>query len=322
MKCHRPGTDQSLELSVFANGIVCEEYELQASSITDPSVVSCFIPVEEGDELTIRGTFTGSCLHGSLDTLADGSFLADRRIEAPKDGDIRHYTNRKVDFRSVFDAPKVKGHTSVFASDKVVEGNLHVKALGERSETAASFPSPNEFGIGTLVVLVTLNQRTDDNHTNKYKSLTCGDPDIGRKGDDDGGIPPSYELVVRALEGAVSRARQSKHKRHSEQTRFGPKPWAKLIFYYRSKKAIEDAGCVERNGESHALEPGDAETFTRSSIEGARPKVKKGSPEAASVERNDIFNTPSPGQSVQLIPAPIQQVKAITHAQATEDEEA
>ncbi|TKA60980.1 hypothetical protein B0A55_11363, partial [Friedmanniomyces simplex] len=60
MKCHRPGTDQSLELSVFANGMVCEEYELQASSITDPSVVSCFIPVEEGDELTIRGTFTGS----------------------------------------------------------------------------------------------------------------------------------------------------------------------------------------------------------------------------------------------------------------------
>ncbi|KAK0929583.1 hypothetical protein LTR29_017041 [Friedmanniomyces endolithicus] len=298
MKCHKPGTDQSLELVVFANGRPCEEYELPAATESDPSVVRSFVPVEDGQELTVRGTFTGSCLYGSFDLVADGSFLADKRIEAPKDGKIRHYTDRRLDFRSVFDAPKMKGHTSVFPPNRVVEGNLHVKKLGERSKTAAAFPSPNEFGIGSLVILVSLNQRTDDNHTSKYKSLTCGDPDIGRKDDDNGGIPPSYELMVRVLEGEVSKARQAKHKRHSEQTRFGPKPWVKLIFYYRSKASLQQFGCVERNGTSQGLEPSNPATFVRSSIEGARPKTRNESPETASVEHNRIFNTPPPGQEV------------------------
>ncbi|KAK0838188.1 hypothetical protein LTR03_012226 [Friedmanniomyces endolithicus] len=298
MKCHKPGTDQSLEMVVFANGRPCEEYELPTATESDPSVVRSFVPVEDGQELTVRGTFTGSCLYGSFDLVADGSFLADKRIEAPKDGKIRHYTDRRLDFRSVFDAPKMKGHTSVFPPDRVVEGNLHVKKLGERSKTAAAFPSPNEFGIGSLVILVSLNQRTDDNHTSKYKSLTCGDPDIGRKDDDNGGIPPSYELMVRVLEGEVSKARQAKHKRHSEQTRFGPKPWAKLIFYYRSKASLQQFGCVERNGVSQGLEPSNPATFVRSSIEGARPKTRNASPETASVEHNRIFNTPPPGQEV------------------------
>ncbi|KAK0922425.1 hypothetical protein LTR57_007897 [Friedmanniomyces endolithicus] len=298
MKCHKPGTDQSLELVVFANCRPCAEYELPTATKSDPSVVRSFVPVEDGQELTVRGTFTGSCLYGSFDLIADGSFLADKRIEAPKDGKIRHYTDRKVDFRSVFDAPKMKGHTSVFAPDRVVEGNLHVKKLGERSKTGGDFPSPNEFGIGSLVILVSLNQRTDDNHTSKYKSLTCGDPDIGRNDDDDGGISPSYELMVRVLEGEVSKARQAKHKRHSEQTRFGPKPWAKLIFYYRSKASIQQFGCVERNGVSQGLEPSNPATFVRSSIEGARPKMRNESSETASVEHNRIFNTPPPGQEV------------------------
>ncbi|KAK0271054.1 hypothetical protein LTR91_015847 [Friedmanniomyces endolithicus] len=299
MKCHKPGTDQSLELVLFANGRPCAEYELPTAAASDPSVVRSFVPVEDGQELTVRGTFTGSCLYGSFDLIADGSFLADKRIEAPKDGKIRHYTDRKVDFRSVFDAPKMKGHTSVFPPDRVVEGNLHVKTLGERSETAAAFPSPNEFGIGSLVILVSLNQRTDDNHTSKYKSLTCGDPDIGRKDDDDGGIPPSYELMVRVLEGEVSKARQAKHKRHSEQTRFGPKPWAKLTFHYRSKASLQQFGCVERNGDSQGLEPSDPATFVRSSIEGARPKTRNGIPETSSAEHNRIFNTPPPDQILQ-----------------------
>ncbi|KAK1067343.1 hypothetical protein LTR74_006547 [Friedmanniomyces endolithicus] len=299
MKCHKPGTDQTLELVVFANGRPCEEYELPAATRSDLGVVRSFVPVEDGQELTVRGTYTGSCLYGSFDLIADGSFLADKRIEAPKDGKIRHYTDRKVDFRSVFDAPKMKGHTSVFPPDRVVEGNLHVKKLGERSKTAAAFPSPNDFGIGSLVILVSLNQRTDDNHTSKYKSLTCGDPDIGRKDDDNGGIPPSYELMVRVLEGEVSKARQAKHKRHSEQTRFGPKPWAKLIFYYRSKASLQQFGCAERNGVSRGLEPSNPGTFVRSSIEGARPKPRNGSPETSSGEHNRIFNTPPPGQDVR-----------------------
>ncbi|KAK5675799.1 hypothetical protein LTS10_011530 [Elasticomyces elasticus] len=325
MKCHRPNTDQSLNLTIFANGIACPEYTLPTPSTTDSNIVQCFVPVSEGDELTIRGTFTGSCLHGSFDILADGSFLFDRRIEGQKDGEIRHYTNRKLEFRSFYDAPKVKGHTSIFAPDKLVEGNLHVQARNSPSQTAASFPAPSEFGIGSLAVVVSLNQRNADGYTNKYKSLTCGDPDIGRKDDDDGGIPADYELMLRPMEGELTKHKGFKHRRHAEQTHFGTKPWAKIIFYYRSQETIDEHDCIQKDGTSHALEPDDAETFVCGSIEGARPKKKKGeqeSPSATPGPGSSLFETPGPEYAVQRTPAPTEQVKHTTPQPSISNQEA
>ncbi|KAK3647049.1 hypothetical protein LTR56_008215 [Elasticomyces elasticus] len=320
----RPNTDQSLNLTIFANGIACPEYTLPTSSTDDPNIVQCFVPVSEGDELTIRGTFTGSCLHGSFDILADGSFLFDRRIEGQKDGEIRHYTNRKLEFRSFYDAPKVKGHTSIFAPDKLVEGHLHVQARNAPSQTAASFPAPSEFGIGSLAVVVSLNQRNADGYTNKYKSLTCGDPDIGRKDDDDGGIPAEYELMLRPMEGELTKHKGFKHRRHAEQTRFGTKPWAKIIFYYRSQETIDEHDCIQKDGTSHALEADDAETFVCGSIEGARPKKKKGeqeSPSATPGPRSSLFTSPGPEKAVQRTPAPGEQVKHTTPQRSTSNQE-
>ncbi|KAK5729783.1 hypothetical protein LTR17_011649 [Elasticomyces elasticus] len=324
MKCHRPNTDQSLNLTIFANGIACPEYTLPIPSTTDSNIVQCFVPVTEGDELTIRGTFTGSCLHGSFDILADGSFLFDRRIEGQKDGEIRHYTNRKLEFRSFYDAPKVKGHTSIFAPDKLVEGHLHVQARNAPSQTAASFPAPSEFGIGSLAVVVSLNQRNADGYTNKYKSLTCGDPDIGRKDDDDGGVPADHELMLRPMEGALTKHKGFKHRRHAEQTRFGTKPWAKIIFYYRSQETIDEHDCIQKDGTSHALEPDDAETFVCGSIEGARPKKKKGeqeSPSATPGPGSSLFETPGPEQAVQKTPTPAEQMKHTTPQPSSSNQE-
>ncbi|KAK5689831.1 hypothetical protein LTR97_012590 [Elasticomyces elasticus] len=321
----RPNTDQSLNLTIFANGIACPEYALPTPSTNDPNIVQCFVPVTEGDELTVRGTFTGSCLHGSFDILADGSFLFDRRIEGQKDGEIRHYTNRKLEFRSFYDAPKVKGHTSIFAPDKLVEGHLHVQARNAPSQTAASFPAPSEFGIGSLAVVVSLNQRNADGYTNKYKSLTCGDPDIGRKDDDDGGIPANYELMLRPMEGELTKHKGFKHRRHAEQTRFGTKPWAKIIFYYRSQETIDEHDCIQKDGTSHALEPDDAETFVRGSIEGARPKKKKGeqeSPSATPGPRSSLFTSPGPEKAVQKTPTPAEKVKHTTPQPSTSNQEA
>ncbi|KAK3642804.1 hypothetical protein LTR56_010630 [Elasticomyces elasticus] len=315
----------SLNLTIFANGIACPEYTLPTPSTTDPNIVQCFVPVSEGDELTIRGTFTGSCLHGSFDILADGSFLFDRRIEGQKDGEIRHYTNRKLEFRSFYDAPKVKGHTSIFAPDKLVEGHLHVQARNAPSQTAASFPAPSEFGIGSLAVVVSLNQRNADGYTNKYKSLTCGDPDIGRKDDGDGGIPADYELMLRPMEGELTKHKGFKHRRHAEQTRFGTKSWAKIIFYYRSQETIDEHDCIQKDGTSHALEPDHAETFVRGSIEGARPKKKKSeqeSPSATPGPRSSLFTSPGPEKAVQKTPTPAEQVKHTTPQPSTSNQEA
>ncbi|KAK3070681.1 hypothetical protein LTR53_010024 [Teratosphaeriaceae sp. CCFEE 6253] len=301
MRCHKPDTDQEVTLRVYANDVPCTEYTLPTSATTDPNVIECFVPVAIDDELSIRGTMSGSCLHGSFDLIADGSFLADKRIEGPKSGNVRHYTNRKVVIRPVFDAPKSPGYASVHPPDRIVDGHLRVKALSERADFANSVAPVGGVGVGSLVIIVSLNQHTDENYVDRYRSLTCGDPDISREDVQDGGLAPEHELWVKPMEGKVTEYKQSKHKRHAEQTRFGKQPWAKLIFYYRSKEALQAAGCVVQDGEeSIALEADDDEMFVPATVEGMNVtprKDEKGKQKAGAAGQEDLSGTHQAGGS-------------------------
>lgn len=230
MKCHKPNTDQEVEFTIFANGIQCDEYVSPSStSDGDPNVLECFVPVTEGDRLTVSGSFTGTLLHGSFDLLADGSFLADKRIEGSKSGESKYYKKRKLDIKTVFDTPAEEGRTSIFSPDKVVEGNLYVKALRDAYEEAPSNGKAEKLGVGSLAIICSFNQDTHKKYTEKYPSITCGDW-ASRSQDDvaDGGIAPSYEAGFKITNEDVSKTKQQKHKRHNEQTRFGPEPWAKV----------------------------------------------------------------------------------------------
>ncbi|KAK3069146.1 hypothetical protein LTR53_012752 [Teratosphaeriaceae sp. CCFEE 6253] len=314
MRCHKPDTDQEVTLRVYANDVPCIEYILPASATTDPNVVECFVPVAIDDELSIRGTMSGSCLHGSFDLIADGSFLADKRIEGPKSGNVRHYTNRKVVIRPVFDAPKSPGYASVHPPDRIVDGHLRVKALSERADFANSVAPVGGVGVGSLVIIVSLNQHTDENYVDRYRSLTCGDPDISREHIQDGGLAPEHELWVKPMEGKVTEYKQSKHKRHAEQTRFGKQPWAKLIFYYRSKEAIQAAGCVVQDGEeSIALEADDDEMFVPATVEGKNVTPKKDE----KAKQTDQSGTAQPGGSDStLTPTEHNMAATQSHSQA------
>lgn len=255
MKCRKPNTDQECNITVLANGQPCAEFILPsqtdfASSAGD--VLECFIPVSEDDEITLTGYFRGSVLHASFDLLADGSFVGDKRIEGLKTGELKHYSQRKLDYSTVMHVPKEQGWTSIFEPTKVVEGRLGIKALPQADAKVQRIVSAmkhngSRISLGSVAVVVSLNQDGNDNHANDFADMRCG----GWRNRDNaeatsGGIRATHELEVRFADDLINTNKQSKHRRHFEQTRFGKRPWATFVFYYRSSPAIRQAGCVAR----------------------------------------------------------------------------
>ena len=315
MHVYKPNTDQEVTLQLCANRRPCAEYHMPSQPNPDINVAECFVPVKLGDEITLRGIVSGSVLHGSFDLIVDGSFLSDKRIEGGKNGSVRCYTDRKLEFRAIFDAPKPSGHKGMDLPEKVIDGWLHVKELTDHSEFPGTMEPVGGIGVGSVVVLIQFNQRADEAYTDRYRSITCGDVDIDRGEVWSGGIVPEFELEVRPMAGTVTENRQVKHKRHAEQIRFGEKPWAKMVWYYRSQEAIDEAGCVALDeDESHVLEAGDASTF----IKGVPPtnyRAKKEDDEASSPEGSGLFVTPTPGQETAT-PAPSERKDSSSRARS------
>ena len=269
MKCRKPNTDQEVELTVSADGFPCTEHILPYSTSSEPNVIERFIPVSDGVHLTINGHFSGTVLHGAFDLLADGSFVGDKRIEA-KNGELKYYNKRTLKFQDVYDTPKPPGYTSIYTPRDVVKGSMHVKPLDD---------SPGDFegsrlGVGSIALIISVNQKSSENYNGQYLSTICGqwkeeDSDDCR----DGGVVPTHEIQVKVTDDNVHKNQQSKHRRHLQQTRFGSKPWAKIIFYYRTIMAIHEAGCISAADKFEELEAGP-DDFVRASHE--RSSKKKG----------------------------------------------
>ena len=307
MRCHKPGTDQDATLTVKANGFPCPEFNLPFATSSDPNIVECFIPVTTGDQLTISGTFNGTCVHGAFDLLVDGTFVGDKRIEGLKTGDIKHWT-RKLSYEKVFDTPIPPGYTSIYTPKEIVEGNLHARLLDDPLDPAQG----DQLNVGSLAVIISVNQKSSDNYTHGYASTICGQwkkTKINRENAGDGAIPPTHELEVKVINGAdaLNKNRQSTHRRHFEQLRFGHKPWAKFIFYYRSRMAIETAGCVSRPDHSIALEPAAPGSFVAATKEdgrgksGAKKKKKKKNFAEENVSDEDTIQVKSARRDLSIV---------------------
>ncbi len=241
MKCHDPATDHSASVQVFANGLACTEFALpSATSDNDANTLECFIPVSLGDKITISGEFRGTVLHGAIDLFVDGTYVADKRIEGLITGDTK-FIRRKVDFEKVFDNPVPQGHRSIYPSKVVVEGEMRTKAL----QIPPVDMTGDRHSLGSIVIRMSFNQNSKDSYQPESTTTICGawkDEVIDEMRD--GGIAPTYGLAVEVTDNNVHQNRQSKHRRHATQIRFGSKPWATLVFFYRSRAAIQAAGCV------------------------------------------------------------------------------
>jgi hypothetical protein len=270
MKVHKPGTDCKVEFSIFANGEPCPEYVLPDTDDEDSTASVCFIAIPDDAAITIHGTFSGSVLFGRVDVLADGSFVADRIIEdaCSKEGVLKYWDHRKVDVKTFLHVPDLNDHKPRLRP-KVVEGGLVTKRLSNK-EMASTFGGGEQatgIGVGSITLVVSLNQEVFDVYGPEgepaYPSNTLGDwrdrvADVA-----DSGIRPEHELKMDVFPDSnpVKDKRATLFWRDTKAARYGPEPWAYLIFYYRTQAAIDAAGCVPLTA-SKAL-PKDGGLFIR-----------------------------------------------------------
>ncbi|KAI6804330.1 hypothetical protein KC332_g9112 [Hortaea werneckii] len=305
MKAKRPNTDQEVEFVAYANGKPCTEYVLPFDKSTaDLDTLTCFISVNAGDQLTIVGSFSGSILKGTFDLLADGSFAAQKRIEAVKDDEnnnmVKYHGKRSLKLEKVLNVSTEPGRTTTLPSDPVSEGNLHVKTIEHQHGAGRAIL---ESRVGSLTVVCSLAQTDEDTHTHSYNTCTFGSlaqrvSELARK--DGSGIPPEYELEFKTTNDAVSKSRANKHKQHFRESRSGSRPWATFVFHYRSKTAIDEADCELLHKKSAELKPADTEVFVKGSTESAKKrKSVKSRPEHDETNsvmsgEHSAFMTPPP----------------------------
>jgi hypothetical protein len=313
MKCHKPNTDQSFTLTAYVNSTPSNpttahpapEYILPTSSPFEnqSNVLSCFIPVTQGDAITLQGSFRGTCLHASFDILADGSFVGDKRIEGAKDTTLKFYEKRKLDIKAVLNAPKDDAYTSIYPPQRVIEGRMAVRELefDERVRSVVESMSVDDYeegdglGVGSLVVKVSLNQDQSEWYKEDYGDYSVGEW-IRRKTEpgqmvSHGGIVPEFCIEVEDGGETVHKNRQSKHRRHLKQTRFGKAPWATFIFYYRTNMAIQRAGCLQRSDKSQELIDDGPHRFVNVA---PTPKKKKGTTVRESPDGSEFTDATSP----------------------------
>ena len=285
MKIHKPGTDCEVELSISAGGHKCQEYVLPDAD-DEPTAGVCFIPVPDGADITIQGTFSGSVLEGRIDVLADGAFVANRIIEHPgsKQGVLKCWEKRRIEVKTFLHVPDLNNHKQRLRP-KVVEGRLVATRLKNEDLAKPLHGGDNAtgIGVGSIALVVSLNQDvfdtygTEDEATYPSVSLKTW---RGRVNDvADSGIDPELEMTMEVFPDSdpVKDKRATLFWRDLKQLRPGSEPWAFLIFYYRTQAAIDAAGCIPLLG-SKAL-PMDGGLFIRASEQemAAPQKVKNAS---------------------------------------------
>jgi len=269
MKVYKPGTDCEVELSISAGGHKCQEYVLPDAD-DEPTAGVCFIPVHDGAEITIQGTFSGSVLDARVDVLADGAFVANRIIEHPgtKKGVIKCWDKRKIEIKSFLHVPDLNNHKQRLRP-KVVEGNLVTKRLKDEdlARPLHGGDSATGIGVGSITLVVSLNQDVFDTYGAEdeatYPSVSLSTWG-GRVTDvADSGIDPEFEMAMEKFPDSdpVKDKRATLFWRDLKQLRPGTEPWAFLIFYYRTQAAIDAAGCKPLS-ESKAV-PADGGLFIK-----------------------------------------------------------
>lgn len=230
MKCRQPNTDRDFEAFIFANGNKCAEYAVPSQESSDSNVVECFVPIEEGDKISVRGTFNGTVLNAVFDVVADGAYLRDTRNDGKGD-EAKFLKKRKIDFATFYDLPD-DGSTSIMGYQQVKEGHLYAKSLG-----STGLLGPTGCHRSVLSIIASLSMQIATSYEHGYNTLTLGEWDEVMET----AVPPTLELEVKALDSELSKVKQNKHRRHFAQTRPGSKPWAILNFYYRTKGRLHTA---------------------------------------------------------------------------------
>jgi hypothetical protein len=299
MKVYKPGTDCEVEFTILANGKKCPEFTKPEDDEGESVAKVCYIPVADGETITIQGNFTGSALVGRVDVLADGVFVANRIIDEPgtKDPTVKYWNKRKVEVKTFLHVPDLNNKKNHLVRPKVVEGNLVATRL---SPAEARLPlhgddEARSLGVGSLAVVVSLAQQSDDRHGDEekhpyYPHVTLGSWRDRTHEVAESGIRSEHELAMEVFpeSNPIKDKKATQYWRDQKANRFGSNAWAYLVFYYRTQDAIDEAGAQPLT-DSKALPPGDG-TFVRAGEQTVTRKVRCGACHSRESSRLTICN--------------------------------
>jgi hypothetical protein len=285
MKVYKPGTDCEVEFTILANGRKCPEFTKPEDDEGESVAKVCYIPVADRETITIQGNFTGSALVGRVDILADGVFVANRIIDEPgtKEPVVKYWSKRKVEVKTFLHVPDLNDKKNHLVRPKVVEGNLVATRI---SPTEARLPvhgddEARSLGVGSLAVVVSLAQQSDDRHGDEdkhpyYPHVTLGSWRDRTHEVAESGIRPEHELAMEVFPetNPIKDKKATQYWRDQKANRFGSNAWAYLVFYYRTQDAIDKAGAQPLT-DSKVLPPGDG-TFVRAGEQSVTRKVRYG----------------------------------------------
>lgn len=257
MKVYKPNTDQMCEVFLTNGDKVYSEYVTDRKDDdphqSKPNIFESFIPVSDGEQITVNIKFEGTVLHGAADVIADGAFVYDRRIEGDRYGAVK-YQKRHWKIERYYNVPGSLDTEAMHTGKAILGGTLLVKSLDE-GEVPLFPKGRGKLGLGSLAVIISINQDAGENYTQAYGNATIGNWRSIRANQADGGLKPTHELEFRMEDDEVHYNRQQRHKRHLDQTRFGPKPWAVFVFFYRSQTDIQGADSKLRSAKVMPLDP-------------------------------------------------------------------
>ncbi|KAI5358422.1 hypothetical protein Slin14017_G107050 [Septoria linicola] len=298
MKVTRPGTDQELEFSIYADDDLLQEYALPRATAAAQHTIECFVPVRRGQKLTTRGRFIGTTLTASFDLVVDGSFLAQTRVT---DKGSPQYMNRKLTFERVYDCPRAKeGWTSKTHNPlDIYEANIYAEPLQDGTVNLTELETEDiggeRPGVGSIQIVANLQDAVFEHRMDPEWDIEGGGwLHRYKQPARFAGIKPDYAIEVRHLsETPIPQKRSKQHRNHwNVNTRPGFTPWARFIFYYRSQESIEHAGCLPRDDVVHQLEPFTAQQRAASRSAEAGSSNGHGTPEPSSQsDTTSVHNT-------------------------------
>ncbi|KAF2141708.1 uncharacterized protein K452DRAFT_333446 [Aplosporella prunicola CBS 121167] len=229
MKCHETDSDLAAEVTVKCGDNPSEEYGFWKDE--DDDSLCCWIPVVEGETISIHTSLKGFFSKGHVDLAIDGIFRNTKESYTKKTR-----TKRVEHFDTVYHK---EGRT-------VKKSLMRIKALEETST-----PSGNQ-DVGIIEVLLHAIQ-ADDQATSLNVVDTFSEMGNWREGNKRPGVHalvPDFEIeMIDSDEPVIKSGAAHRIVSLMKRKRPGSSPWAIMKFFYRSKGKLFPA----RNAQSVTL---------------------------------------------------------------------
>lgn len=212
MRCTEPTTDRTAQVTVHnGSGAALGEYN---AKLDNDGALSCYIPVEENDPLTIKWTFAGTTHKYQVDVWMDGVLRCSKSSDMASKG-------------------KSRGKVDAVLSQFNNRSRTHKNPILVKPSRRPLLPGTSR-SIGTIEIVFSVLRRLGESYPAPSENRIDQD---SKQSTTYVGIVPTYEIDI----GRPTKTSAMSPKMHRTNLnvmradRPGTGPWATFRYHYRSK---------------------------------------------------------------------------------------